>query len=492
MADQFIGTTVAEKYRIDSPVGETAGLYRAVHTLMERDVWIRIRPIGSPTERFFARAKAASQLGHPNLLHVTDFGTDANGTAYVVYEPAEGETLAAAIERDEPMTPANVIEIARQAAAALAAMRSEDITHGDLSPDRIILAEKEDGTATVKVIDFGSANVITADRDVVTAKAADFHYISPEQCAGSDKIDERSDIYSLGVIMFEMLAGEVPFAGEKPTDVMLRHIEEPPPPLSAFRKDLPAELEPIVLKALAKNPDMRYQNVDEILADLEPLASGTVQKTKAKAAGGNFVSTLILSVIGIGLLASALIYATYSKTADPVTQLKPDLNGIPVQPINPATGVEEQNLMAMPASVGGSFDANTMTQPPGTFPGGDGYDPWASGQAPPGAPPQNYVPPGGQVYTIDPNSGSQFMPYEGGGIVLVPVPANTAKPEKAASPTPTPQKPAANTAKGTTPAENQPAPATPKQTPKPAPKPGAAKPSPKPPAGTGSDGEERS
>src|SRR5690606_7358304 len=122
------------------------------------------------------------------------------------------------------------VEIARQTAAALAAMISGGISHGNLSPEKILLAENGENAATVKVIDFGSANAITADRDVLAAKADDFFYISPEQCAGADAIDERSDIYSLGVIFFEMLAGELPFSGEKPTDVMLRHIEEPPPP----------------------------------------------------------------------------------------------------------------------------------------------------------------------------------------------------------------------------------------------------------------------
>lgn len=477
MADQFTGRTVAEKFRIDSPVGETADLFRATHLLMEKNVWIRVLPPASAAAHFFREAKAAADLAHTNLLSVIDFGTDAAGISYIVYEPAEGETLRDSIERNAPMSVADVTEISRQAASALAAMSSAEMLHGDLSPERIILTDDGDVVPkSVKVVEFGSANVITADRDVVAARAADFHYISPEQCSGSDSIDQRSDIYSLGVIMFEMLTGKVPFAGEKPTDVMLRHIEEPPPPLSAFRKDLPSELEAVVMKALAKNPELRYQTAAEIVADLEPVEAAKSAKAKA---GGNFWTTAALTVIGIAMLASALIYATYSRTADPVTRLEPDLNGIPVQPINPATGVEEQNLIGMPGSIGGVYDSNTMSQPEGTLPGGDGYNAWATGQPPPGAPPQNYVPPGGQVYTIDPNNPSQFMPLDG-GVVLVPVPANTIA-EKKPSPTPTPQTPPANTAAGsgaeTKPAVPKPSPAKPPAV-KPAPKPADATPEP--------------
>ena len=117
-----------------------------------------------------------------------------------------------------------------------------------------------------------------------------------------------------------------------------------------------------------------------------------------------------------------LIYATSSKTAEPTTQLKSDENGIPVQPIAPATGAAEISLMTMAGSMGDPATSTDMSQPPGTIPGGDGYNAWAGGGAPPaGAPPS--IPPGGQVYTIDPNGGSPFMPSEG-GVVLVPVPAN--------------------------------------------------------------------
>ena len=126
-------------------------------------------------------------------------------------------------------------------------------------------------------------------------------------------------------------------------------------------------------------------------------------------------------IIGITLLGGALIYATYTKQTIPVTQLQPDANGQPVQPINPATGAEEQTLAAMPGSIPGSMsNTDLMAQPPGTLPGGDNYNPWATGAPPPGAPLPTYIPPGGQVYTIDPNNPSQFCRTT--ERVLVPVP----------------------------------------------------------------------
>ncbi|NOT47735.1 MAG: hypothetical protein HOP17_08285, partial [Acidobacteria bacterium] len=143
-------------------------------------------------------------------------------------------------------------------------------------------------------------------------------------------------------------------------------------------------------------------------------------------------------IFGIGVLAAALIYATSSKQTIPITQLQPDANGQPVQPINPATGAEEQNLISMPNSLPGSMSSSDIiAQPPQTLGGGDNYNPWAAGGAPPaGAPPPVYIPPAGQYYSIDPNTGSPFMPNDPNGVILVPVPANT---DAATKPTPTPK-----------------------------------------------------
>jgi hypothetical protein len=200
---------------------------------------------------------------------------------------------------------------------------------------------------------------------------------------------------------------------------------------------------------------MRYQKVTEF-AD----AVGAGAATAAAAALPNkkheLWKTAVVVVFGTILLASALIYASYTKQTNPTTQLQPDANGLPVQPINPATGAQELSLANLP-----SFDANSnsnMAVPPGTIPGGDNYDPWKNGgMPPPGAP---KIGPGGQVITIDPNNPSQFMPPEAGcvmqpsGILLCPVPlTNTARP------TPTPKTGTAN-ANAAIPANAKPSPET--------------------------------
>ncbi len=442
MADQFTGRTIAEKYRIESYLGtgEMGGVYSAVHVFTEQPVTINILPLElsknkAASDHFFNEAKASFKLAHPNLLNVTDFGTDADGYDYAVYEPITGENLGAVMERDGKLPIANAIDIARQSASALSAAHSASKIHGDLSPKDLMVS---DGTKT-KVLGFGSANAFEEYQDITEAEPSDLYYASPEQCAETVVKNEQSDIYSLGIILFEMIAGEPPFTGETPTDVILKQIEEPPPPLVSFRKDIPVDIEPIVLKAIAKNPEMRYQSAEEFAEALHQLSKVHGETAVAAAAGSNFWKTAFLALIGIGVLAAAMIYATSSKKSDPITQLKPDENGIPVQPISPPTGVEEQNLASMPGAFPDVPSDGSMPAP-GTLPGGDGYNAWGSGSPPPGAPPSTYVPPGGQVYTIDPNNPSQFMPNDS-GVVLVPVPANTQP-----KPSPTPKTAAANTA----------------------------------------------
>jgi hypothetical protein len=227
---------------------------------------------------------------------------------------------------------------------------------------------------------------------------------------------------------------------------------------------------------MSRDPEMRQQSLSEFSNELEASSTSAVAVSTA-AGNSNIWKTAFVVLAGITLLAAALIYATSVKQTNPTTQLQTDPNGQPVQPINPATGVQEQNLaniQGMPA-----FDANSNANvaiPPGTLPGGDGYDPWRNGGAPPPGAPMG---PGGQTVTIDPNTGSPFMPADTGncvmqpsGILLCPVPltnSNTA----AKKPTPTPKNAAnANAAASPTPQASpgaQPVPASNKPAAKPIP-----------------------
>lgn len=487
MNDQFIGKIIANKYRIKSVLreGEFGKTYRGTHVSMEKPVIIKVlSPALAVDEniawQFSSEAKTASHISHPNILNVTDFGSDVNGAVYIIFEDAEGATLKEEIQTVGQFASDRALEIVIQSASALSSAHSKGKTHGALTSEKILLTNSINSAESVKILDFGAVKSNSGNLLDEDAHVSDVEYLAPEQCTDEGIGDERSDIYSLGVILYEMLAGEVPFKGEKPMDIMLKHSEEPPPPFSAFRQDLPADLEPVVLKALAKNPEMRYKTADEFAADLKNIQRGfSVSETATAAAApvsnNNIWKTAFVVLAGISLLAIGLIYATSVKSTDPTTALQTDANGQPVQPINPATGVEEQNysnMSAMPAAYVGN--SNSMMMPPGTLTdgGGDGYNPWANGgQPPPGAPVVPYpVPQGGQVITIDPNNpNSPFMPVDtGNGVILVPVPANTTIVNANVKPSPTPKTPNANANVSATPAPNaSPTPATPKATPTP-------------------------
>ena len=335
---------------------------------------------------------------------------------------------------------------------AIAAAHAKSVVHGKLTPADIFLATDEAGKESVKVIGFGTDNLLVP-RD------ADPRYLSPEQCGEYPVAGPRSDIFSLGVIIYEMLAGVAPVEGKTTTEVKLKREIEPPPPMSAFRRDLPADLEPMILSSMALDPERRYPTMAAFAEDLQ-LLSGGVAAPPVEAAGAapnrNTWQTAFIVLAGISLLAVALIYATYVRKTDPTTELVADAGSLPVQPIGPATGAQEESLAKLPDMTEAEMLAAAVgtTALPGTLPGGDGYNAWANGGSPPlgapplqqqpinGMPPQAYVPSGGQTVTIDPNGGSPFMPQDG-GIILVPVPRDT---NTAAKPSPTPKTPNANTA----------------------------------------------
>jgi len=482
MSDQFIGQTLANKYRIEEAERESGlgKIYRGTHLLMDKPVTVKIlAPALAVDEnivsRFSAEAKTVSQISHPNILNVTDFGSDQKGAVYIVSEGVEGETLKEAVLREGKFPLERAIKIVRQIAAALTAAHRKGVVHQHLNGENIMLTRAADESEFVKVLDFGSIKA-EEDGDAFENEAdlKDLEYLAPEQNASVGEADERSDIYSLGVIFFEMLTGEVPFTAENPTDLMMKQAEEPPAPLSAFRNDLPAEIEPIILKALAKNPEMRYQTAGEFSDDLlrASIDSGIVKTTAAAAPVGNIWKTISIVLIGIVALSGVFIYAFKTKQTDPTTALQTDANGQPVQPLNPATGVSEQNLSNMmqfsPELVANS---NMMALPPGTLPGGDGYNPWANGVNPPaGAPPTQYIGPGGQVITIDPNNPSQFMPNED-GIIYVPLqPTNS---NVNTNPQPLP---ANNTKNANTSVNTQPTNTAPTNKTQPTPKPEATQP----------------
>ena len=472
MTGEFEGKDLAEKYEVGQLVrrGEIGDIYRGRHIFMDRPVTLRIVPRALAVDneivrRFFDEAKTASRMTHPNVLNVIDFGSSSDGIVYSVYEGEDSETLAAMLQDSGKLPVHAALDITRQAAAGLAVVHEHGLVHGNLTPESILVATEPDETYHAKLFGIGSDGPMAASRSDADAGASDFAYLAPEQCSGADKADARTDVYSLGIIAYEMLAGEPPFSGTRASDVMLKHTEEAPPPLSSFRHDLPPTIEPVLLKALAKDPELRYQTAGEFVDDLSRAAtSQPALAGVATAAVNNIWKTAFIVLAGISLLSVFLIYATSSKQTDPRTVLQPDANGQPVQPINPATGAEEQNLAAMPGMMP-EIMGNSNSSQPGVAPGGDGYNPWASGAPPAGAPPQTYTGPGGQTINIPPGQSPFMQEIPAGctmtpsGLLLCPVVTPTPKP------TATPRPPAANTNTTVTPPPEVRPTATPARTP---------------------------
>jgi serine/threonine protein kinase len=406
--DSLIGQTLAGKYRIDARLsaGGMGTVYRGTHVLMDKTVAIKVlRPSLAADEKIVARfsreARAASRISHPNALSVTDFGEDENGIVFLVMEYLSGKTLKQVLRDEGPMSLARTVEIMRQVGDALQAAHSQNVVHRDLKSDNIMLLGTTSGDHA-KVLDFGIAKINEPEGEFDTGLTAPNlvigtpQYMSPEQCSQDSEIDARSDIYSFGVILYEMLVGHVPFTGDSPTMVMMKHLQEPVPSVLDERQDIPAAVARVVARAMAKLPGNRYQSVNELLEDLTIAAGMTVLKLDTAAtssltttddqdeitvvrprvepyvaprhapvtvpvappalpasrSGFNPIKILIPSAAAL-LVVFAVIFAFTRNSETPTNTnanvqpgLIPDPNSQPVQPTQPPTGKGEEGIPA--------------------------------------------------------------------------------------------------------------------------------------------------
>src|SRR6266496_1525211 len=314
-------------YRIESliGVGGMGEVYLARDERLGRKAALKLLPDSLTTDetqlsRFKNEARSASALNHPNILTVYEIGTDGN-RQFIATEFIEGITLRALLARGR-MNPHPALEIAVQVGSALAAAHETGVVHRDIKPENIML--RPDGY--VKVLDFGIAKLteqrLASDDHAVETTAAlqtrpglvlgTAHYMSPEQARGQ-KVDARTDIWSLGVVLYEMVGGSPPFSGETPSDCIASILMTEPPPLSGVLPDVPLKLESILQKALRKNSDERYQTIKEMLVDLRNLkgeleAQGSSPRTRARAE--SIVSKIKRHKRGVFLtLAAALLAA---------------------------------------------------------------------------------------------------------------------------------------------------------------------------------------
>src|SRR4051812_34020604 len=260
--------------------GGMAEVYRAADTRLGRDVAIKVLRSDLARDpsflaRFRREAQSAASLNHPMIVAVYDTGQDNSVTPplpYIVMEYIRGKTLREVLQSEGRLTPQRATEIVADVCSALDYSHRAGIIHRDIKPGNVMLT----GEGAVKVMDFGIARAVAATTSTVTATAAVMgtaQYLSPEQARG-ESVDARSDLYSTGVLFYELLTGRPPFTGDSPVAIAYQHVREDPAPPSTSEPDLPPDLDAVVLKALAKNPDNRYQSAQEMREDLERALSG--------------------------------------------------------------------------------------------------------------------------------------------------------------------------------------------------------------------------
>jgi len=283
--DPYVGSVIDGRYKVETVLGEggMGVVYRCVHTIIGKKLALKVLRSDlardtEVTERFLNEAKSASAIGNPHIIDISDFGQFADGAAYFVMEFLTGRALSGTDEDGSRMSMERVLKIGRQLGEGLAAAHAAGIVHRDLKPDNIFLIERGAEKDFVKILDFGIAKVSTSEGKLTRAGAVfgTPHYMSPEQAAGTS-VDHRGDIYSVGVILYELVSGKVPFDADNFMGVLTQHLYKAPPVLreaTPHPELLPEGLEAIVMKCLAKRPEQRYQSMQEFVADIDKVSSG--------------------------------------------------------------------------------------------------------------------------------------------------------------------------------------------------------------------------
>ena len=382
------GDRIAERYELEELCGSggMSTVFRAHDEQLDRRVAIKIlherfSDEDEYVDRFRREARAVAQLSHPNIVTVIDRGED-EGRQFIVFEFVEGEDLKQLVERTGPMPVDRVLELGIQIADALAFAHAHDLVHRDVKPQNVLI----DSAGDAKVTDFGIARSLDVERGVTQTGTVlgTSNYLSPEQAAGKS-VTPATDVYSLGVVLYELLAGEVPFRGDNLVVVAMKHVTEHPPNLLDQRDDIPPRLAQAVERALEKDPDQRFASMDAFANELRrcrdelggletertlirgtPVvaAPGPARKPRARRRRGRLPTLLALAGLVLIAVVVAVIVFGSSGNSTPTSGGGGTVSGVTLQGVGnyEPSGPPDKHANTASAATDGNPSTDWMTQ----------------------------------------------------------------------------------------------------------------------------------
>jgi len=376
---EVIGQTLGGRYLVTRKVGQggMGAVYEATHTLIGKRVAVKVllekyAQREAIVKRLKQEAQLASSVGNEHIIDITDFGNTEDGRTYVVMEFLDGESLAECLGRETQLPEQRILRIASQACSALAAAHAKGVVHRDIKPENLFLLKRKEQDF-VKVVDFGISKSLRASgEEEETTRLTQTGmvlgtplYMSPEQARGDDELDQRVDVYALGVIMYEAAAGRVPFSGNNYLSVISQVLNEEPKPLRELRPELSEEFEAVVMKAMSKDVKERYASANDMLADITALLDDPTRSTErakitgprrrslAKKSDGS--TRYVVWIAGLAIVVAAVVFSVTRLAGSSAKAKNGDGSGsnlvVTPPPLTPDAGVAVVPIDAAPAAV---------------------------------------------------------------------------------------------------------------------------------------------